>query len=93
METWKNVITEDCFEKGDYLRLDHIAVSYEIPVKVKWIKSFKVNLAGHNLFTLTGYSGWNPDVHSFGSTVRSYGIDYGSYPLSRSLVLGLSVNF
>lgn len=93
LETWKNVITEDCFEKGDYLRLDHIAVSYEIPVKVKWIKSFKVNLAGHNLFTLTGYSGWNPDVNSFGSTVRSYGIDYGSYPLSRSLVLGLNVNF
>lgn len=93
LETWKNVITEDCFEKGDFMRLDHIAVSYEIPVNVKWIKGFKVNLAGHNLFTLTGYSGWNPDVNCFGSTVRSYGVDYGSYPLSRSLVLGLSVNF
>lgn len=93
METWKNVITEDCYEKGDYLRLDHIAVSYNVPLRAKWIRSFKVHLAAHNLFTLTGYSGWNPDVNCFGPSVRSYGVDYGSFPLSRSMVVGLSVNF
>ena len=78
LETWKNVITENCYEKGDYMRLDHIAVVYHIPVKAKWISSFKVHLAGHNLFTFTGYSGWNPDVNCFGPSVRSYGVDYGS---------------
>jgi len=93
LETWKNVITESCIEKGDYLRLEHIGVSYDVPLSVRWIRNLKVNLAAYNVFTLTGYSGWNPDVNCFGDTVRSYGIDYGSFPLSRALVVGLSVNF
>ena len=93
LETWKNVITESCIEKGDYLRLEHIGVSYDVPLSVRWIRNLKVNLAAYNVFTLTGYSGWNQDVNCFGDTVRSYGIDYGSFPLSRALVVGLSVNF
>ena len=85
--------TEEDIEKGDYLRLDHVTLSYDIPLKVRWIKALKVNVTGHNLYTLTNYSGWNPDVNSFGLNARAYGVDYGSYPLHRSFVLGISVRF
>lgn len=86
-------IAEDLVERGDYLRLDNLTVSYDVPLNVRWIKDFKVNLSAHNLFTVTGYSGWNPDVNSFGVTARSYGVDYGAFPLCRQFVLGVSFRF
>ena len=87
------LVTEDVVEKGDYLRLDNLTLSYDVPLDVKWIKDFKVNLSAHNLFTITGYSGWNPDVNSFGTTARAYGVDYGAFPLCRQIVLGVSFRF
>ena len=86
-------ITEADIEKGDYLRLDCVGMSYDIPLHVRWIQALKVNFSAHNLFTLTDYSGWNPDVNSFGVNVRSYGVDYGSFPLCRSFVMGLTLRF
>ena len=69
-------------------------MSYDVPLKVKWMKRLQVSVSANNLFVLTGYSGWNPDVNSFaGVTTRSFGVDYGSYPLLRSVVLGLGVTF
>ena len=92
-EAWKNDITSNCVERGEYVRLENVSASYDIPLKVRWIRGLRVNLAAHNLLTITRYGGWNPDVNSFGVTVRSNGVDYGSFPLCRSLVLGLSVKF
>lgn len=89
----KNTVTEDCIEKGDFLRLDHVGASYDIPLKAKWIKGLKVTAAGYNLLTFTKYSGWNPDVNCYGVSVRNNGIDYGSFPLCRSLVIGVNLKF
>jgi hypothetical protein len=80
-------------EKADYLRLSRLSLGYDIPVSVYKVKSLKVQLSAYNLFTLTGYSGWNPDVNCFGSTVLSSGVDYGSYPSIRTVALGVSANF
>lgn len=93
LEAGRTQIEADDFEKGDYLRLDCLTLSYDIPFKARWIKDFKVNLSGHNLFTVTDYSGWNPDVNSYGVTTRAYGVDYGSFPIRRSVVMGLSIKF
>lgn len=92
-ENGRDYITDKDLERGDYLRLDDLTLSYAIPVKARWIKGLKVSVSGHNLFTATGYSGWNPDVNCFGVNARSYGVDYGSYPIRRMAVLGLSVRF
>lgn len=93
VESKRKQISAEDFEKGDYLRLDCLDLSYDIPLKVRWIKGFRVNVSGHNFFTATRYSGWNPDVNSFGVTTRSYGVDYGSFPAYRSVVLGLCIKF
>lgn len=88
------VITHGDVERGDYLRLDRLACSYVVPLNVKWMKEFKVVFSAHNLFTITGYDGWNPDVNSFGGvTSLSFGVDYGSFPACRQIVLGLSFRF
>ena len=94
IERGLGVITQGDVERGDYLRLDRLACSYVIPVKIKWMKEFKVTISAYNLFTITGYDGWNPDVNSFGGvTSRSFGVDYGSFPACRQIVLGLSFRF
>ena len=50
-------------------------------------------LTGMNLFTLTGYSGWNPDVNVYGTSPMSAGIDYGSWPQGRAITLGVGLDF
>lgn len=88
-----NEVSDKYVERGDFLRLSEVSFSYRIPLKVKWIQSFEVSLSGHNLYTLTGYSGWNPDVNAFGASPMSAGLDYGTWPMTRSFILGVSVEF
>ena len=80
-------------EKGDYFRLSRVSFSYDIPVKWKWVRSLSASVSALNLFTATKYSGWNPDVNCFGNSVLSNGVDYGSYPTVRTVVLGISAKF
>ena len=88
------VITEDYAEKGDYLRLSRLSLGYDLPAIPKLgVKALRISLSGCNLLTLTGYSGWNPDVNSYGISNLSCGLDYGSYPMVRSILLGISAKF
>ena len=80
-------------EKGDYLRLSRVSFNYDVPLRLSWIKDLRASVSGMNLFTLTGYSGWNPDVNCFGNSILSNGVDYGSYPTVRSVVIGISCKF
>lgn len=93
VEKGLDYLSPEDVERGDYLRMDRLGLAYEIPVTTRWMKSFQVSLSAHNLFVLTGYSGWNPDVNSFGRTAFSHGVDYGSYPFRRQIVLGLNFRF
>lgn len=80
-------------EKGDYLRLSHVGVKYRLPLKLKYVRSVDLRFSCHNITTLTSYSGWNPDVNCFGVSTLTNGLDYGSYPLVRSYILGISASF
>ncbi len=88
-----DVISDKYVEKGDFIRLKKLNFSYSIPLKTKKIESLKVVLTGMNLLTLTGYSGWNPDVNTYGTSPMSAGIDYGSWPQVRAITLGVGVDF
>lgn len=80
-------------ERGDFIRLSRLSVGYDVPLHSRAIKKLKVSLSAINLFTITQYSGWNPDVNCFGNSVRTNGIDYGSFPTVRTIVAGISCNF
>ena len=80
-------------EDGDYLNLSSVTVGYDIPIKAKWIKALSLSLSANNLFTVSSYSGWNPEVNSFGYTMLANGLDYGSFPIVRTFLLGVSAKF
>ena len=89
-------VSDKYVEKADYLRLGHVGIDYAFDLErlgIKVLKELKISASAANLLTITGYSGWNPDVNSFGVSVLSGGIDYGSFPQIRTVMLGLTVKF
>ena len=76
-------------ENGSYLRLKNLTLGYTLPQKYArkaGLKGFRVYVEGTNLFTLTSYSGFDPEVG-----VSS--IDWGTYPVTRTVSLGLDIKF
>ena len=87
-------ISEKYIKKADYMRLGRVSLGYDLPMKkTKWIRGATVSLSAINLLTVSSYDGWNPEVNCFGTTYLSSGVDYGSYPIARSFVAGISVKF
>jgi TonB-linked SusC/RagA family outer membrane protein len=83
-------------EDGSYVRLKQVTLSYRIldnNPKVKAIKQFSVYVTGNNLLTFTGYSGFDPEVNAYGNNATEIGIDYGTYPQSLGVIVGLNVQF
>jgi hypothetical protein len=83
-------------EDGSYIRVKTITLAYDLPTKaVKFLKMEKVKLyaTAQNFFTLTNYSGFDPEVGSFGMDNTRMGYDFGSYPSVRTLIFGASINF
>lgn len=83
-------------EDGSYLRLQNVTLGYNIPKK--WIgklkmQSLKVYASGQNLITFTKYTGYNPEVNNSNGDQLTPGLDYGSYPLSKTYSIGLNVSF
>lgn len=83
-------------EDGSYFRLKALTLSYSLPSK--WlsrvsIKNFTLYATATNLFTITGYNGFDPEVNYGGNNSVIQGVDYGTYPQSRSYIFGLSFDF
>lgn len=87
-------------EDGSYLRMQTLTLGYTLPKKLlNKIKFEKIRVYGQvsNVFTLTGYSGLDPQVRtdngSGGSKDRNMGTDYGSYGMPRQFIMGVNVTF
>lgn len=78
-------------EKGDYLKMSNLTLSYNVG-NLGGIRNVNVSLTGQNLFILTGYSGFDPEVNTDGSAsgIPSLGIEYLPYPPARTFLLGLN---
>ena len=81
-------------EDGSYLRLKNLQLGYSLPKK--WLEAIRFNklrvYAGvQNLFTLTKYSGYDPEVSS--NVLFSRGIDISSYPNARTFTFGFNASF
>ncbi|KYP16008.1 TonB-dependent receptor [Flavihumibacter sp. CACIAM 22H1] len=76
-------------EKASYLRLKSMQLGYRF--QVKGINALRVYLGASNIFTITGYSGYDPGVVNYSSFAR--GVDRGLYPLSRNYFAGLNLEF
>ena len=88
--------TQSCsyyVENGSYLRLKNLQLGYTIPESVTSkinIGSLRVYIQGVNLFTITHYSGLDPEL---GGDDTNFGIDAGNYPLVKQYLIGLNVSF
>ncbi len=79
-------------QDASYFRLKNVQLSYNFSVdKVDFLSSLRLYVTGQNLFTITDYIGFDPEANAFGrSNVR---IDYSSYPLARTYLMGISASF
>jgi len=87
------VINDFYMEDGSYVRVKQLSIGYTIDpstLKRYGIDKARIYLQGANLFTLTKYSGLDPEVN--GSSV-SFGVDYGVYPPSKQFNVGVSLTF
>lgn len=87
-------------EDGSFLRMQTLTLGYTLPKAwMNKIKFDKIRIYGQisNVFTLTGYSGLDPQVRtddgSGNSKDRNMGTDYGSYGMPRQFILGVNVTF
>lgn len=81
-------------EDGSYLRLQTLTLGYQLPGNlVRGVRSARLFVTGQNLWILTDYSGFDPDVSSMGGDARFGGIDIGAYPRSRTWNFGVSLTF
>ena len=80
-------------EKGDYLRLKNISLSYDLPKKFIQGITGSVMISGSNLWTLTKYKGIDPESYSNIGSSDSGGADAGSYPNAKMWSFGINLNF
>lgn len=83
-------------EDGSYLRVKSITLSYDVPALVlrkMHLTRLMPYISFTNLLTWTGYKGRDPEVNQYGDSGTVQGLDWGTYPLSRSFVMGLKVEF
>lgn len=80
-------------EDGSFLRVRNIEVAYNLPTarwNMAWVRNAKIYVSGQNLITLTKYSWWDPEVNSAGGENSiAQGIDFTTYPTSKSIVFGI----
>lgn len=83
-------VSDRFVEDGSFVRMKNITLGYKLPA-IKGITSARLYVSGNNLFTITDYSGYDPEVNSFGGSNTLVGIDNLVYPVARSFIVGLQV--
>ena len=94
--TNKMILTDWAIEDADFLRLNTLSLGYTIPAsltKRAGINSLRFYLTAYNVFTITGYSGFDPEADCIRKTALTPSVDYSGYPKSRQFVVGLNLNF
>ncbi|RZL01995.1 MAG: SusC/RagA family TonB-linked outer membrane protein, partial [Hymenobacter sp.] len=82
---------------ASFLRIRNVTVRYNIPVT--WaskagLQSMGVYASAQNLYTFTKYFGYNPEANNYGNTTApTYGVDQGSYPMARTITVGIQAGF
>lgn len=83
-------------EDGSYMRVKNITLAYNLPASLVsniGISRLRAYVTGTNLFTVTDYTGYDPEISSFNSNDASLGIDFGSYPTSKTFTVGVDITF
>ena len=91
-----NFFSSRLVEDASYLRLKNITLGYNLPPdllgKLK-ISNLRIYASATNLWTLTNYSGYDPEGNAYGFTTNLVGVDDGNYPQAKTYLMGLNFGF
>ncbi len=90
------VLTDWAIENASFLRLNTLTLGYTLPtnlIKRVGITNLRFYVTAYNVFTVTKYSGSDPEADCIRKTNLTPNVDYSGYPRSRQLVVGLNLNF
>jgi TonB-linked SusC/RagA family outer membrane protein len=83
-------------QNGSFIRGKNLLLGYTIPkgiISKLGLTNCKFYLSAQNLFLITKYSGYDPEVSNYDNDVFSQGVNYASYPKARTLTLGVNLSF
>lgn len=85
-------------QDGSFFRMKNLQIGYTLPAKKVFgeklgIDRLRVYVSGTNLFTITKYTGLDPEVSASGSDFSALGVDQGIYPVARQFLIGVNVGF
>ncbi|MCG8307041.1 MAG: TonB-dependent receptor [Cytophagales bacterium] len=86
-------------ENGSFFRLNNMTLGYNFDTNAigigSWAKGLRLSITGQNLFVITDYSGFDPEVNQDRSIdgIQSAGIDLNGYPKARTFIFGLNMSF
>ena len=87
-------MTDRWVEDASFLRISNVSLSYMLPIpKNKVVRNISLGISGRNLYVFTKYSGWDPEVNSYGNSMERIGLDMGSYPNARTYSVDLKFTF
>jgi len=89
-------ISDFFVEDGSYMRLKDLTLSYDFGktlLKKSGISRLQPYFTASNLLTITRYLGFDPEVNQWGNSGTVQGIDWGTYPQTRSFIVGLNIEF
>jgi iron complex outermembrane receptor protein len=94
-----NTVSTRFLENGSFLRLNNATLSYKLdPGKIGLGRAFqdiRILLTGQNLFVITDYSGFDPELNTGieSGGIQTFGIDYYTYPKARTFMFGVNLTF
>jgi len=89
--TW--LISNRYVENGSYLKMKYITLGFDWNKPTRWMQKIHFSLTANNVFTITNYSWFDPDVNAGGANASCPGVDSYSYPSARSLSFGMNFVF
>lgn len=87
-------VTDRVIEDASFLRISSVSLSYDFKMPRKCpVRAITLGFTAQNPYVFTKYSGWDPNVSSFGNSMKRVGVDSGSYPSARTFCFDFSISF
>lgn len=89
-------LSDRFIEDGSYIRLQTVSLGYNLPVKFiskAKLATARIYFSGQNIYTLTNYSGYDPELGSFNNNALYTNVDNGNYPNPRTYTVGANITF
>lgn len=91
-----NRVSNRFVEDGTYIRLKNLSIGYSLPknlLRKIHMSQIRVYATFQNLFTITKYKGYDPEIGAYNQNVKLQGIDFARYPSQRIYTIGLTLSY